>query len=184
MFIWEWVQGLSGGAATVVGTATGSFLGLLTLLLGALYNARLNRKRDDRIRAEERRGVAAALRAELSGIVKIIEGNVTALRENPPEADEGFLASDLAQFVRVMPQVLPKIGLLDAETIRTTMQAYSMIDELFAKYMILSGSAPNETLKKMGRMYIAGNLTEKIIQMNEVVLSDLQDAIMRLRAFA
>jgi hypothetical protein len=46
--MWEWLNDLEGGALTVVGTAVGSFLGLISLLIGALFNAHLNRRRDDR----------------------------------------------------------------------------------------------------------------------------------------
>src|SRR5215217_5010526 len=41
--MWGWLQGLSGGAATAVGSATGAAIGRVALLLGALFNARLNR---------------------------------------------------------------------------------------------------------------------------------------------
>jgi hypothetical protein len=38
---WEWLQTASPGQATFVGTLTGSFFGLVALLLGALFNASL-----------------------------------------------------------------------------------------------------------------------------------------------
>jgi hypothetical protein len=73
---WDWVLGLapgiwhglrdaSQGQATFLGTLTGSSIGLIALLIGALFNAHLNRRRDDRLRREEQRTVAAALQAEL-----------------------------------------------------------------------------------------------------------------------
>jgi uncharacterized membrane protein (DUF4010 family) len=43
----EWLQGLQGGAATFVGALTGSAIGFMALVLGALFNAHLNRKRDN-----------------------------------------------------------------------------------------------------------------------------------------
>jgi hypothetical protein len=68
--MWEWLQGLSGGAANFVGAIAGSAIGLIALLVGALFNSHLNRLRDDRIRREETRAVAAALMAELDGVAK------------------------------------------------------------------------------------------------------------------
>jgi hypothetical protein len=53
------------GEAAFVGALIGSSIGLVALLLGALFNAELNRRRDDRLRREDRRAVATALRAEL-----------------------------------------------------------------------------------------------------------------------
>jgi hypothetical protein len=59
----KWLQHLSDGAPQFIGSLTGSLLELLTLLLGTFYNARLNRKRDDRLgREEDARAVAVGLR--------------------------------------------------------------------------------------------------------------------------
>lgn len=46
---WDWLTALPSGAAGFLGTLAGSTLGLLALILGALLNASLNRKRDDQI---------------------------------------------------------------------------------------------------------------------------------------
>jgi hypothetical protein len=59
---WQWLQTASQGQAIFVGTLVGSFFGLIALLLGALFNAELNRRRDDRLRTEEQRAVATALK--------------------------------------------------------------------------------------------------------------------------
>jgi hypothetical protein len=47
---WKWLGALPPSSASFVGTVTGSSLGLIALLLGALFNARLNRRRDDKLR--------------------------------------------------------------------------------------------------------------------------------------
>jgi len=57
--MWEWLEGLKGGAPAFVGAMTGSLLGLVSLVLGALFNAHLNRKRDDQIRRADKASVAA-----------------------------------------------------------------------------------------------------------------------------
>ena len=72
---WEWLQTASQGQATFVGTLTGSFFGLLALLLGALANAGLNRSRDNRLRKEDQRAVATALRAELEALHRTLKDN-------------------------------------------------------------------------------------------------------------
>ncbi len=61
----DWLNTLSPGAASFLGSLTGASVGLMALLLGALFNAHLNRSRDDRLRKEDARALAAALRAEL-----------------------------------------------------------------------------------------------------------------------
>jgi hypothetical protein len=62
---WGWLATLPKGSASFVGTLVGSTLGLFALLVGALFNAHLNRKRDDELRKREARALAVALRAEL-----------------------------------------------------------------------------------------------------------------------
>jgi hypothetical protein len=95
---WDWLGTLSQGQATFLGSLVGAFVGLLALLLGALFNAHLNRKRDDRLRAEERRSVGAALRAELAAFKDtLVENSETLSRaqENPG----AFLVPDLARSI-------------------------------------------------------------------------------------
>jgi hypothetical protein len=58
-------------------------VGLLALLLGALANAGLNRNRDDRLRREDHRAIATALRAELEGF--------TVLSRRMPKFEAGGL---------------------------------------------------------------------------------------------
>jgi hypothetical protein len=54
----DWLEGLKGGAPVVIGAFTGSAIGLIALMLGALFNAHLNRRRDDDLRRVETRSVA------------------------------------------------------------------------------------------------------------------------------
>src|SRR5215469_5238855 len=101
---WNWLGALQPASASFVGTVAGSSLGLIALLVGALFNAHLNRKRDDRLRNEDARSVAVALKAELSGIHATLVRNIDSL-ENPVS---GFVTPDLAHSVRVMPLLLGK----------------------------------------------------------------------------
>jgi hypothetical protein len=103
------------GQATFLGSLIG-FLALLGGALGgALFNAWLNRRRDDRLRREEQRAVATALRAELAGCTKILLSDAELL--NYSTSMPNFTIADLAHAIRIMPHVIPKLGLLDQETI-------------------------------------------------------------------
>ena len=64
----EWVNTLSTSAAQFWGAVVGVGGGLTAILIGALVNAGLNRRRDDRLRDTERRAVAAAIRGELASM--------------------------------------------------------------------------------------------------------------------
>lgn len=65
MDCFAWIDTLSPSAGQFLGAVVGVCGGLTAILLGAFYNARLNRQRDDRLRDVEGRAVAAALRGEL-----------------------------------------------------------------------------------------------------------------------
>ena len=105
------------GQATFVGALTGSFLGLVALLLGALFNASLNRKRDDRLRREDQQAVASAL-AELEGLQPTLKHQAEIVsQEDYAKPDEEVNVPDLGQSIRIMPEALSKLVLLDGKTI-------------------------------------------------------------------
>jgi hypothetical protein len=110
--MWEWLQSLSRGAATFIGSLTGSAIGLIALLFGALYNARLNRKRDDRLRQVDTRGVAAALQAELRSVCAALKLNA----EDLEKTQSTVVGPDITHGVRIFPQLLQKLHLLDVDT--------------------------------------------------------------------
>jgi hypothetical protein len=99
--LWNWLGGVSQGQ----GAFLGWLVGLLTLLLGALFAARQNRKRDDRLRAEERRSVATALRADLAGFKNDLVENSEKLSH--PQDAPGFYLPDLAHSLRIWPHMIP-----------------------------------------------------------------------------
>lgn len=132
--IWQQIVTLPQGAATFLGTLTGSSLGLVAILLGALFNARLNRRRDDRLRADEAKSLRSAIRAELVAIKATLQRNADGL--DTPAND--FFVPDLAHSVRVMPAILPKLILLDADTIRATIDVYVTIDQ-YCETLIFKG---------------------------------------------
>jgi hypothetical protein len=135
--MWNWLGNLSQGQASFLGSIVGAFVGLVALLLGALFNARQNRKRDDRLRAEERRSVATALRAELAGFKdNLVENSEKLLRaQDDPGA---FLVPDLARSIRVWPHMIPKLGLFDQATIQRVTDAYLVV-ELHGERLLLLG---------------------------------------------
>jgi hypothetical protein len=178
---WQWLQTASQGQAAFVGTLTGSFFGLVALLLGALFNAHLNRRRDDRLRREDHRAVAAALRAELEGLRGTYDANAKAMsQEGFLQPDEQIQVPDLAQSIRVMPEVVSKLGLLDETTISAVLKAYGMVEEFSAKLLLLggrSGVAPDNF-----RRYVALNSDRlvPVAQLNTVTTKVIQEAIDQL----
>lgn len=68
--IWAGLQTMNEGT----GAMLGAFLGLLAILAGAMFNAKLNRDRDERLYNQERQALAGGIKAELivlKGLMKI-----------------------------------------------------------------------------------------------------------------
>src|SRR4051812_46290836 len=87
-------------------------IGLIALVLGALFNAHLNRARDDRLRKIEQRTLAAALKAELFGLAEQIR-SITSLVEGVQSLEKHIEAYELAITLWasdpvLLPHMLPK----------------------------------------------------------------------------
>jgi hypothetical protein len=181
--MWEWLQTLSGGAATFVGSATGSAIGLIALLLGALFNAHLNRRRDDRIRKEDARKLATALRAELSGLLATLEANTKMLKEQPPEAGGGLLTPDLGQSVRIMPHLLDKIGLLDVATLRAVIESYLVIEQYAQKLVLVGGTLVENMPGDKRVVSLRAEQTELVITITEAVIDKIRESVKMLSTY-
>lgn len=130
--MWDWLAGLSGAQGAVVA----SLLGFGTLVAGALFNAELNRRRDDRLRRQEAKSLAAALLAELQGIREVFREN--ANRE--VEADTWIVTPDINDQAVVMPKVTDKLGLLgDPELIRKLIDAHAVVRQYYERVVMLGG---------------------------------------------
>jgi hypothetical protein len=178
---WTWLQGLSGGAAAFVGSVTGSSLGLLALVVGALYNAHLNRERDDRLRREERRGIAVAIKAELMGTIRTLDGN--------SKTWEGVLAGhfaipDVSHSIKVMPRVVEKLGLFDVETARQVMDAYSIIDQYLDRLISL-GAANLTTVPEHRRaVVLPADKARAAIYLNGTTADVIREGIAAIDKYA
>jgi hypothetical protein len=118
----------------------GSFFGLVALLLGALFNAELNRRRDDRLRTEEQRAVATALKAELEELRRTLnDAAETISQEGYLQPDEQVQVPDLVQSIRIMPGIVSKLGLLDETIISAVLDAYGLVEQYSAKLVLLGG---------------------------------------------
>lgn len=69
----------------MIGAMIGSGLGLISILIGALWNAHLNRRRDDRLRQGEMKSLCAALLGDLCGTIISLNERVDFLAAKMPE---------------------------------------------------------------------------------------------------
>jgi hypothetical protein len=123
---WDWLGSLPPSSASFVGSLTGAGFGLAAIIVGALFNAHLNRRRDDRLRNLEARTLAVALKAELIGLKQSLTENADGLekRAGGETGSGGFQVPDIATSIRIMPQMLSKLGLLDPDTVQNIIAAH------------------------------------------------------------
>lgn len=116
----------------------GSLFGLLAILLGALYNFRLNRKRDEKIRSDEANSVAAALygeilllRKELAAIARSV--SITFINWGMGKSrkgfDNNFLEINQISEPLLYKSLAPKLGLLDASLLIPITEFYSNLQQ-------------------------------------------------------
>ena len=67
-------------AAAFLGALAGAGGGLLAIILGALLNAELNRRRDDRLRWQEAEALMKSLATEMGAIATVSRAHATSLR--------------------------------------------------------------------------------------------------------
>jgi hypothetical protein len=176
----EWLEGLKGGAPTVVGAVIGSLLGFVTLVLGALFNAYLNRRRDDELRRTEAKGVAAAIRAELQSLEEILTYNAQKLRDDPPGGSESFFLPDLSHSVRMFPVLTSKTGLLgDPAIIMEVIQAYIVVDQYCENCLVLGGTLGSGMPNHRRMIVMPSNRAQSVAAMN-LEIADRVGKAMRL----
>ena len=119
-------------------TGIGSMLGFVAFMVAALWNFRLNRKRDAALRADEALSVAAALYGEILLLrkevgrlartvanVKLNEGR----HSSTVKFDDHFLEAHSLSEPLLYKALAPKIGLLSAELITAITEFHKNFQE-------------------------------------------------------
>lgn len=165
----------------------GWVVGFVTLVGGALLNSWLNRKRDDWLRREDQRAVATALRAELVTLSLSINSNCETLKkEGYLKPDEGFVTPDYSHSVRIMPEMVPKLGLLDQETTESVVDAYVALEGFYERLILVGGRLEQHLTAPNGHRRLVAFPTCKapsVAAMNSSLLDEIQKAIAKLDAF-
>jgi hypothetical protein len=180
----NWLEGLKGGAPTVVGAVIGSLLGFLTLVLGALFNAHLNRVRDDNLRKVETRAVAAAIRAELASVEDTLTYNADRLLKGPPRESENFFLPDLSHSVRMFPALTDKLGLLaDPAVIREIIQTYVVIDQYCENCLMMGGELRAEMPSHRRILLMSSKRAKTVASMNKEIAGRVQKTMNLLNTY-
>jgi hypothetical protein len=170
-----WLATLPQSSASFLGTLTGSGLGLIALLLGALFNARLNRKRDDRLRDADRVALATALHAELVGVHRALTENAQHLTDKPPNSDGGFVVPKPS--IKILPELLSKIGLLRPDDVRKVLDAYVLTEQYLDRLILGGGMLRTDMPEKRELVYVGAQLAPVVIEYNRATADDVKKAI-------
>jgi hypothetical protein len=174
---WEWLSSLQGGAATFVGAATGASILFVALMLSVLYNARQKRLRDDRLRAQEASALATGLKSELTRISKTLRESILYLRDKP-SGEQGYVVPDLRRSVRMFPQTLDKLGLLDSDTLQAVFGAYTIIDEFRSHITAIVGADVASELENKGAVAaLPSSVTPQVITASDRVIKIIDVAL-------
>jgi hypothetical protein len=171
---WGWLATLPQGSASFVGTLTGSSLGLLAILAGALFNAHLNRKRDDALREADRTALAQALHAELQGVHRTLVENAQHLTDTPPDTDGGFVVPKPS--VTIFHEMVSKIGLLPIDVIRKVLDAYVLTEQYMDRLILGGGSLRTDMPENRQLVYVPSALTKVVIEYNKATAVDVKKA--------
>lgn len=180
----EWFEGLKGGAPTVVGAIIGSLLGFITLVLGALFNAYLNRLRDQNLRKIETRGVAAAIRAELASLEDILTYNANRLLKDPPSKSESFFLPDPSHSIRMFPVLTDKLVLLnDDAVIREIIQTYIVVDQYCENCLMMNGELGKDMPSHRRIIVMPSARAKSVAAMNNTIAKRVREAINLLNKY-
>lgn len=115
-----------------VGAFWGALFGLGAILIGALFNADLNRKRDDRLREQDTVTLAAALQAEVGLIIESVRGFdriFAGVSDNEP-----FLPGPTRP--RSSPSIRSQFHILQANTHRLDLLGAPIVDKVVRFYRL------------------------------------------------
>ncbi|MBI2713335.1 MAG: hypothetical protein HYX37_02625 [Rhizobiales bacterium] len=130
----DWGQELKGWQ-----TGIGAFLGFGAIIVGALFNAHLNRKRDTRLRSDEMIAVASALYGEIVIVRqavarmanavahRFVEHGVGNIRDEP--FDRHFIEQITLPPLRLYPSLAAKVGMLPSQIALEIVRFYARVEE-------------------------------------------------------
>ncbi|WP_417793095.1 hypothetical protein [Terasakiella pusilla] len=134
--MFEWLGQQPQGVATFLGAMAGASIGLIAILIGALFNAHLNRKRDDRERKLKSDSLLRALRGELVSVRQVLSENGRAFKDSISH-DCDLIFPDPSLMIKIYPKLIDKIGSIETGDIQTVYDAYTILEQLPENLLLL-----------------------------------------------
>jgi hypothetical protein len=117
----------------------------------------------------------------LTGIHRTLSENAQQLIHKPPDADGGFLVPEPS--VKLLPEMISKIGLLDADTIRIVMDAYVLVEQYVEDMVLAGGELQTDMPEKRQIVYLPATKAQFVIEYNQIKAGAVAKAIEALRPY-
>jgi hypothetical protein len=101
--------------------------------------------------------------------------NAQYLIDKPPESDGGFMVP--APTIKLLPEALPKIGLLKPDTIRRVMDAYVLTETYLDRLILLGGKLQTNMPPERQLVYLDAKLMKPVIKYNKARAGVVKEAI-------
>ncbi len=121
-----------------------------------------------------------SIKAELSRIRESLLLNA----HNLDEPDGDFLVPDIAHSVRIMPHLLPKLGLLDEEAIREVVGVYVSIDQYCEALLMNGGGIATENRPDRRLIGMPEKKARTVAKINRDLAAMIHTALEKLEATA
>jgi len=167
-----WLNQQPQGTASFLGTLAGSTLGFIALLLGAMFNAHLNRKRDDRLRDQNRTSLATALYAELKQFRDDWIADIEILKQPGSGLASVLIRTPKA---RLFPELVTEIGLLPPDAIRAVSNAYGVIHQWEHDLLLL-----DHAYKKADGVEVQSRHAGFLVKYHTIKAQAIEDALNHL----
>lgn len=161
-----------------LGTALGILCGFVSLMLGALYNARQNRLRDDRLRTMDASALARSLMAELQVVHQAFVHNAESL-ENAVSTDYALIPDPLG-LCAIWNASTSRLGLLDQATLTALLNGYGSLSSFFYGATMRAGQIKMTGTKSFAS--IPPNNQKWVGKNMQLVLPEIDKAISALQA--
>jgi hypothetical protein len=79
--------------------------------------------------------------------------------------------------IKLLPEMLPKIGLLRSDTIRKVMDAYILTEQYLEQLILLGGTLPTDMPKNSRLVYLDAKRAKFVIEFNRTKAHAVKEAI-------
>ncbi|MEN5103795.1 hypothetical protein [Brucella anthropi] len=178
--MWQWLADLKPAQATVVGSCIAAIFGFGTLTVGALFNAHLNRKRDDRLEEIKRLSLLRGIFAEISLIRNLLAFQLQGYRSETHSEKEWHSSASPKTFTVLYLANASNLSVLPKDALTQVIIFYAAVDEYEYNIKTDGGEFPDHGLLKARSFNYSKDNVAKVIQAAETLKNAAELAIPHL----